>query len=98
MEDKVDIIGKLIEEVYGLDYFDRYFRSADVYAYTFENDKKERFVWQCKVRCNIKLTEGCLYHLRALKGRRLLGGRGVSITDVEILGEMKVTDNLIRLT
>jgi hypothetical protein len=96
MNNKIDIIGKLTEVSFGVDYTDRYFRQADFHTHVFEQDK-QRYVWQSKSRCEINLTEGSTYHLKAVVGDRLLGGRGISITDVELLGEMAVSNKLIQL-
>jgi hypothetical protein len=92
MNNKIDIVAKFIEEDYGTDYFDRYLRPAEVYVYIFENSRKERFVWQSRVRCKLKLFEGHIYHLKALQGDRLLGGRGQNINEVEILGVMNTIE------
>ncbi|WP_157793911.1 hypothetical protein [Paenibacillus donghaensis] len=94
---KTDIIGKLIEVSYGVDYTDRYFRPANLHTYVFEQDK-QRYVWQSKYRCQQELTEDSTYHLKVAVGERLLGGRGLSISDVEFVSEMTIKDNVIHLT
>jgi len=97
MDNKTDIIAKFIKEDYGVDYADRYMCPAEIYNYIFEQDKQS-YVWQSKQRCKIGLSEGSTYHLKAVVGNRLLGGRGLSINEVEFLGEMKVDNKVIRLT
>lgn len=96
MNNKTDIIAKFIKEDHGVDYADRYMCPAEIYNYVFEQDKQS-YVWQSKQCCNIVLSEGSTYHLKATVGNRLLGGRGISINEVEILGEMKVDNKVIRL-
>lgn len=97
MDNFTDIIGKLLEVSYGVDYGDRYFCPANLHTYVFEQDK-QRYVWQSKYRCKLDLTEGSTYHLKAVVGDRLLGGRGLSISSVEFVGEMNINNKVVRLT
>ncbi|QSF43301.1 hypothetical protein [Paenibacillus tianjinensis] len=97
MDNKTDIIGVFIQEDYGNDYFDRYLCPADIYVYIFECGK-QRYIWQSKQRCELGLIEGSTYHMKAIAGRRLLGGRGLSISEVEVIGEMNINNKVIRLT
>lgn len=96
VDNKTDIIGVFIQENYGSHYFDRYLCPADVYVYIFEC-KKQRYVWQSKQHCDLELTEGRTYHIKATVGGRLLGGRGLSISEVEVIGEMNINNQVVRL-
>ena len=75
---------KLLQIDQGSDYFNRYFfsKNNDVFAYIFEYER-ERYVWQIDQKIT-ELTEGNSYHVIATIGKRLLGGRGLSIYDVVI--------------
>ncbi|OME55468.1 hypothetical protein BSK59_13400 [Paenibacillus odorifer] len=87
MDNKTDIIAVLIEVSYGVDYTDRYFRPANLHTYVFEHEK-QRYVWQSKGRSALNLVEGGTYVFRAVIGERLIGGRGLLISEVEFGGEM----------
>ncbi|WP_405169360.1 hypothetical protein [Paenibacillus sp. FSL H3-0286] len=97
MNNKTDIIAKFINTAYGVDYTDRYMCPAEIYNYIFE-ENKQSYVWQSKQRYEMDLTEGSIYHLKARVGNRLLGGRGLSINEVEIIGQMNIDNKIIRLT
>lgn len=96
MNNKTDIIVKFIKEEYGVDYSDRYMRPAEIFNYVFEQNKQS-YVWQSIQRCKVELSEGSTYHINAVVGSRLLGGRGLSIIELEFLGEMKVDNKVTRL-
>jgi hypothetical protein len=81
---KIEMIVQLIDISYGNDYFDRYLCPADVYVYIFECNKR-RYIWQYKGVERIDLIKGNTYKLKALEGRKLLGGRGISISDIEVI-------------
>lgn len=90
MSQKNDIFVRIIAHSHGHDFFDRYLAPGDYYVYQFEDDKRQRYVWQRKDRCEVSLSEDCIYHLKVIEGRRLYGGRGITIDDVEILGEINI--------
>ncbi|QSF43475.1 hypothetical protein [Paenibacillus tianjinensis] len=90
MEDEIEVVARLVQMETGKDYFDRYFRPAPVHTYVFETFDKQFFIWQLDHKYSLELVEDHVYHLKAHRGRRLLGGRGVAIKDVKILGEMNV--------
>ncbi|OMD09851.1 hypothetical protein [Paenibacillus odorifer] len=96
MDNKIDIIAKCIKKDCELDYFDRLLCPTDGYVYIFEANK-QLYVWQSKDCCTLELTEGSTYHLKAVIGDRLLEGRGLSINEVEIVGEMNIDNKVIRV-
>lgn len=87
MNNKITLDAVLIQVDSGNDFFDRYLRPKDVITYTFECEKK-RFVWQVSESNYFELLEGNRYKIRALEGRKLFGGRGISLIDVEIIEEV----------
>ncbi|NGM81312.1 hypothetical protein G5B47_02670 [Paenibacillus sp. 7124] len=88
MDKKTDIIVTYIRDDYGVDYLDRYISAASVHNYVFEGEG-ERFVWESEQPCD--LEEGHIYSAYGLfVGKRLFGGRGVCISEVEIVGEMRI--------
>ncbi|OMD66774.1 hypothetical protein [Paenibacillus odorifer] len=96
MDNKIDIIAVHIKEDHGIDYSDRYLCPENVYNYIFEH-QKQSYVWQSKEPCEHNFIVGRLYHIRALLGCRLLGGRGLSISEVEFVGEMNINNKIIRM-
>ncbi|MBT2293750.1 hypothetical protein J7E73_32585 [Paenibacillus albidus] len=89
MNNKTDIVGVLVSEHFGLDFTDQYMRKASVYVYVFEQNK-QCYVWQTNNKPSAELTEGNTYHLTAVLGNRLLGGRGILLSEVTLIGEMKI--------
>lgn len=83
MNDRIELIVKLVQIDHGNDFYDRYLRPKDVSTYTFEHNKK-RYVWQINNPTNTNLTEGNYYKIDAFEGRKLFGGRGIGLNNVVI--------------
>ncbi|ETT49319.1 hypothetical protein BSK66_26605 [Paenibacillus odorifer] len=97
MDNKTDILARFICEDCSNNYFEGKSCLDEAYAYVFES-KQQRYVWLSKVKCNVELIVGNIYHLKAIEGRRLHSGQVINIGDVEVLGQMSIENTLIYLT
>jgi hypothetical protein len=91
MNKEIYFTAEFIRDDFGVDYTDRYMCPDKIHNYLFRSGE-ERYVWQSRQPIQIELTEGNTYSIKAVAGRRLFGGRGLSISNVEIINNQWKTD------